>query len=294
MDDRNFLSQQFEAHHAHLRGVAYRMLGSLSEAEDAVQEAWLRVSRADASGVENLGGWLTTVVARVCLDMLRSRKARREDPLDGEHGERLAMIPGDADPEQEALLADSVGLAMLVVLDRLAPVERLAFVMHDVFGVTFEEIAAIIGRSPAAARQIASRARRRVQGERSAEAQDLAGQRAAVDAFIAALRAGDLGALVALLAPDVVARADAAAVRLGAAPELRGAQAAARQSLRLSRGARLARAALIDGTVGIVVAPRGQLLAALRFTFAGDRIAAFEAIADRESLRKLKIAIPAP
>src|SRR5437763_6093184 len=228
MDTQDWLTDRFEAHRAHLKAVAYRMLGSASEADDAVQEAWIRLSRAGADDVANLGGWLTTVVSRVCLDMLRSRSARREEPIDTPVPE---MGPGQAapvDPEQEALLADSVGSALLVVLETLAPAERLAFVLHDLFAVPFDEIAAIVGRSPAAARQLASRARRRVQGATADPIADRARQRAVVDAFLAASRGGDFTALLALLDPDVVLRADEAAVRTGnIAAEVRGAAAVA-------------------------------------------------------------------
>ena len=208
MDGDEWLAERFEANRTHLRAVAYRMLGSLSEADDAVQEAWLRLGRSDTSGVENLGGWLTTVVARVCLDMLRSRKARREEPLGAHVPEPIANREGGTDPEREAILADSVGLALLVVLDRLAPAERLAFVLHDMFAVPFDEIARIVGRTPTAARQLASRARRRVRGASTAPATDLTRQRDVVDAFLAALRSGDFDALLAVLDPDVVVRAD--------------------------------------------------------------------------------------
>ena len=217
MDEHDWLAERFEENRTHLRAVAYRMLGSLSEADDAVQESWLRLSRSDTSGVENLGGWLTTVVARVCLDMLRSRKSRREEPLDVHVPEPIVSREAGTDPEHEALLADSVGLALLVVLETLAPAERLAFVLHDMFAVPFDEIAPIVGRSPAAARQLASRARRRVQGcGRALPDADLTRQREVVDAFLAAARGGDFDALLAVLDPDVVLRADRAAVPAGA------------------------------------------------------------------------------
>ncbi|MDQ2943200.1 MAG: sigma-70 family RNA polymerase sigma factor, partial [Candidatus Dormibacteraeota bacterium] len=227
MDEHDRLAMRFEANRTHLRAVAYRMLGSLSEADDAVQEAWLRLSRSGTTGVENLSGWLTTVVARVCLDMLRSRKSRREEPL-GAPGPDPILSHGDGtDPEHEALLADSVGLALLVVLETLAPAERLAFVLHDMFAVPFDEIAPIVGRSPAAARQLASRARRRVQGAATVSKTDRTRQREIVDAFLAASREGNFAALLALLDPDVVLRSDDAAVRTGASPEVRGAAAVA-------------------------------------------------------------------
>ena len=232
MDEHDWLAERFEANRTHLRAVAYRMLGSLSEADDAVQEAWLRLSRSDTSGVENLGGWLTTVVARVCLDMLRSRKSRREEPLGAHVPEPIVSREDGIDPEHEALLADSVGLALLVVLETLAPAERLAFVLHDMFAVPFDEIAPIVGRSPAAARQLASRARRRVQGAATAPDADLTRQREVVDAFLAASRGGDFDALLAVLDPDVVLRADRAAVQAGASREVRGAAAVAEHASR--------------------------------------------------------------
>ena len=245
MQERDWLAEQFEQKRSHLKGVAYRMLGSLSEADDAVQESWLRLNRADTSGVENLGGWLTTVVARVCLDMLRSRKSRHEEPLET-HSPEPAVArrdkPARTDPEQEALLADSVGLALLVVLETLAPVERLAFVLHDMFDLPFDEIAGIVGRSPTATRQIASRARRRIQGKPTLPDADLRRQRKVVDAFLAAARSGDMQGLLALLDPDVVLRFDSFAVPAGASPELRGAAAVANRAV--IGGARAARPVL--------------------------------------------------
>ena len=288
MDDQEWLAQGFEANRAHLRAVAYRMLGSPSEADDAVQEAWLRLSRSDTSGVENLGGWLTTVVARVCLNMLSARSSRREEPL-GVHLPDPAGGPEDGiDPEREALLADSVGPALLVVLDALTPAERLAFVLHDLFAVPFDEIAAILGRSPAAARQLASRARRRVQGSAPDPAADRRRQRAVVDAFLAASRGGDFEALVALLDPDVVLRADPAAAQAGAAGELRGAQAVAGT---FSGRARFARPALVDGAAGAVWAPGGRPRVVFGFTIAGGRIVEIELLADPERLRQLDLEI---
>src|SRR6516225_1425889 len=244
MTESDWLAEGFEKNRTRLRAVAYRMLGSPSEADDAVQEAWLRFSRSDTSGVENLGGWLTTVVARVCLDMLRSRKARREESLDAHVPEQIVRPEEGIDPEQEALLADSVGLALQVVLDRLAPAERVAFVLHDMFDLPFGQIGPIVGRSPAAARQLASRARRRVRGAAMAPDADLARQREVVDAFLAASRGGDFGALVALLDPEVVLRADAAAVRSGAPGEVHGAAEVAGT---FSGRARAARPALVNG-----------------------------------------------
>jgi RNA polymerase sigma-70 factor (ECF subfamily) len=301
MNESDFLASQFEQNRSHLRAVAYRMLGSLSEADDAVQEAWLKLSRADASAVENLGGWLTTVVARVCLDMLRSRNARREDSLE-EHIEtpfdapppKPAAASRSLDPEQETLLAESVGLALLVVLDTLAPPERISFVLHDLFAVPFEEIAAIVGRSPAATRQLASRARRRVQGANTAAHADLAGQRKAVDAFLAALRAGDFSALVAVLDPNVVITSDAVAQPVEAMREIRGAENWAQGAIVAARGARAAHPALIDGEVGLVIAPKGRLFRVLRFTLARGKIAQIEVIGDPERLRQLSLAILAP
>jgi RNA polymerase sigma factor (sigma-70 family) len=297
MNEHDLLAAQFENNRSHLRAVAYRMLGSLTEADDAVQEAWLKLSRADASSVENLGGWLTTVVARVCLDMLRSRNARREDSIE-EHIEATPPKPAvrsrTLDPEQETLLAESVGLALLVVLDTLAPPERISFVLHDLFAVPFEEIATIIGRSPAATRQLASRARRRVQGASTATHPDLTSQRQAVDAFLAALRAGDFHALVAVLDPDVVITADAAAQPVEAMREVRGAENWAKGAIAAARGARAAHPALIDGAVGLVIAPGGRLFRALRFTLAHGKIARVEVIGDPERLRHLNLAILAP
>ena len=276
------MTERFEEHRAHLRGVAFRLLGSSSEADDAVQEAWLRLQRADTSDVANLRGWLTTVVARVCLDLLRSRASRREEPLDP----RTAGAARAPDAEKELVLADAVGLALLVVLDRLDPAERIAFVLHDLFAVPFDQISAIVGRSAEAARQLASRARRRVQGTPPPEV-DLAGQRAIVEAFIAALRAGDVEAVVAVLDPDVEVRtADGA----GGMRVMRGARTWANGATAFAHAMKLARAALVDGAVGLVMAPKGRLLRALRFTFSGGRIASAEVIMDRELLDRLEIA----
>lgn len=289
MDETKFLARQFEANRAHLRAVAYRMLGSLSEAEDAVQEAWLKLSRAGAGDVANLGGWLTTVVARVCLDHLRRRRSRREEPLETEDGpERPAGPESAPNPEQEAALADSVGLALLVVLQTLGPAERVAFVLHDMFDLTFDEIAPILGRTPATTRQLASRARRRVQGAPRSPAPDLARRRRVVDAFLAASRGGRFEDLLAVLDPGIVIRPDAAAMRAGAPGEIRGAEAVARFFLGRATGAR---PALIDGAVGAVVAPQGRLFLALSFTIAGDRITEIRAIADPERLRRLDLAV---
>jgi RNA polymerase sigma-70 factor (ECF subfamily) len=292
MDEHEWLAEQFEENRAHLRAVAYRMLGSISEADDAVQEAWLRLSRSDTSGIQNPGGWLTTVVTRVCLDMLRSRTSRREEPLGTRFSDPIVGRQEDGiDPEHEALLSDSVGLALLVVLETLSPAERLAFVLHDMFAVPFEEIAPIVGRSPAATRQLASRARRRVRGAAPVPDADLARQREVVDAFLAAARGGDFDALVAVLDPDVVLRSDRAAVHAGASTsrEVRGAPAVAR---RAAKGrARAARPALVNGEVGVVVAPRGRLLMVLGFTISGGKIVEIDAIADPERVRQLDLAL---
>jgi RNA polymerase sigma-70 factor (ECF subfamily) len=274
------LAQAFEAHRTHLRGVAFRMLGSASEADDAVQEAWLKLARSDAAAIDNLGGWLTTVVARVCLDMLRARKARREEPIE------VAPDLGGGDPERDAALADSVGLALLVVLDTLQPAERLAFVLHDLFGESFETIAAIVGRSPAAARQLASRARRRVQGQ-PPDAAALARQRELVQAFLTALRAGDFDGLIAVLDPDVVAHVEG---EPGTPPrEVRGAVTWAKGAVAFGRAAGAVELALVDGEAGLVFAPGGKVLRALRFTVDGDRIVDVEVITDPARIAQLAI-----
>jgi RNA polymerase sigma-70 factor (ECF subfamily) len=288
MDEHVRLAGRFEAHRPHLWAVAYRLLGSPSEAEDAVQEAWLRLSRSDAASVENLGGWLTTVVARLCLNMLQSRTSRREEPLDAQGAEPISGGPDGTDPEQEALLADAVGPALLIVLDMLAPAERLAFVLHDVFAVPFDEIAVIVGRSPAAARQLASRARRRVQGAAAVPNADLSRQRIVVDAFLAATRGGDFGALLALLDPDVVFRADHAAVQLGAPEEIRGAPAVA---TRFAGQAQAAKPALVDGAAGAVWAPGGRPRAVFSFTIKRRLIVAIDLLADPGRLRDLDLVI---
>jgi RNA polymerase sigma factor (sigma-70 family) len=284
MNETDWLTAQFEANRPHLRAVAYRMLGSLSEAEDAVQEGWLRLSRADTSAVENLGGWLTTVVGRVCLDMLRSRRTRREEPL--ENGVPEPVDGGD--PEHEAVLADSVGLALLVVLETLTPAERLAFVLHDMFAMPFDEIAPIVGRSTAAARQLASRARRRVQGAPAVP--DVERQREVVDAFLAASRRGDFAALVAVLDPDVVLRADSIAMNGGPAEVVLGAKAVAGQARMYSQRSAFSRTVLVNGEVGVVVAPRGHLLGVLTFSFGQGRITAINVLADPETLHGLELA----
>jgi RNA polymerase sigma-70 factor (ECF subfamily) len=288
MNEPEYLAERFEEHRTHLRAVAYRMLGSVSEVDDAVQEAWLRLSRADAMGIDNLGGWLTTVVARVCLDMLRSRQSRREEPFTPDVPEPVATGPRGSSPEQEALLADSVGLALLVVLDRLSPAERLAFVLHDMFAVPFEEIAPIVGRSAEAARQLASRARRRVRGGGAAPAPDLVRQREVVDAFLAALRGGDFEGLLAVLDPDLVVRADMAA---GAPAEIRGAAVWAKGAVAYGHLARLTRLALVNGAIGVVVAPRGRLVRALTFTIANGKITEIEVIGNAARLGELDVSI---
>jgi RNA polymerase sigma-70 factor, ECF subfamily len=301
MDDNDQLARRYEASRPRLRAMAYRMLGSLSDAEDAVQEGWMHASAAGAGGVANLEGWFTTIVARVCLDMLRSRKSRREDPLDPD--EAMASVAAAEGPESEAVLADSVGLALLVVLDTLPPAERVAFVLHDTFGLPFGEIAEITGRSPAAARQLASRARRRIHGgsEPGAPAgARLARQRQVVEAFLAATRGGDLAGLIAVLDPDVVLTSDAAAVPSGAARTIRGAQAVARGARVAARRSRYGRIALVNGAPGLVMAPGGRLVVALAFTFAenggdgGDKITGIDVIADAERLASLDIALLDP
>src|SRR5487761_653916 len=291
MDERDWLAQRFEENRSHLRAVAYRMLGSLSEADDAVQEAWLRLSRSATAGIENLGGWLTTVVARVCLDMLRSRASWREEPLGAHVPQPIANSEEGIDPEQEALLADSVGLALLVVLDRLTPAERLAFVLHDMFAVPFDEIASIVGRTPAAVRQLASRARRRVQGASTAPDADLTQQREVASAFLAALRAGDFEGLVAVLAPDVVVRVDEAAARPGAPREVRGARTWAKGALAFSQIVKFVQPALVNGSVGLVWAPHGRLLRVLSFTITRGKIVEIDILADPARLRQLDLAV---
>jgi RNA polymerase sigma factor (sigma-70 family) len=292
MDEHQWLVDQFEQKRAHLRGVAYRMLGSLCEADDAVQETWLRLSRAGAEGVENLGGWLTMVVARVCLDALRTRKSRSEESLDDQTHERGSFPESHglgANPEQEALLADSVGLALMVVLDTLGPTERLAFVLHDMFDLSFDEIAPIVGRSPMATRQLASRARRRVRGTNTVPNPQQSRQREVVEAFLHAARSGNFEALLSVLDPDVVLRTDPALLAPGAPLELRGAHDIATRAIKA--GARLARIALLNGDVGAVVAPRGHLKIAIQFTITDARIVKMEAIADPDRLRQINLAV---
>jgi RNA polymerase sigma factor (sigma-70 family) len=293
MDESEWLAERFEEHRTHLRAVAYRMLGSISEADDAVQDAWLRLDRAGADGVENLGGWLTTVVARVCLNMLRSRNARREESFGVHVPDPVVSTEGDRQPEQEALLADSVGLALLVVLDTLAPAERLAFVLHDMFDLPFEEIAPMVGRTPAATRQLASRARRRVKGaEVPAPGPDLVRQRAVVDAFFSAARGGDFDALVTVLDADAVLRIDAGAEFPAGSMVVDGAEAVARQTLTglastLARPAIELLPALVNGVPGVVVTLRGRPMTVIGFTIAAGRIAEIDAIADPERVRRI-------
>jgi RNA polymerase sigma factor (sigma-70 family) len=289
MNEPEWWAQQFEENRDHLRAVAYRMLGSASEADDAVQEAWLRLSRSDAGAIENFGGWLTTVVARVCLDALRARTSRREDALDTRASGAAVNRPSLSNPEQEALLADSVRLALLVMLDRLTPAERVSFVLHDMFDVSFDEIASIVGRSPAAARQLASRARRRVQGADSPPQADLHRQRQVVDAFLSALSAGDFEGLIAVLDPEVVVRIDAASSRPGAPREIHGAQAWAKGAFAFAQMARSSQLMLVDGTMGLVWAPRGRLSRVLKLTIGSGKIVAADIIANPARLRELQL-----
>jgi RNA polymerase sigma factor (sigma-70 family) len=289
MDDRDWLAERFEEHRYRLRAVAYRMLSSLSEADDAVQETWLRLSRTNASEVENIAGWLTTVVARVSLNMLRSRKTRREQPIGVHMPDPIVDRLDGTDPEHEALLADSVGLALLVVLETLSPAERLAFVLHDIFAVPFDEIAPIVDRSPEAARQLASRARRRVQGENAVSDADLDAQREVVDAFLAAARDGDFEALLAVLDPDVVLRADLGP--LGGSREVRGAAAVAGQSLAYSWLGLVVRPALVNGAVGAVSTRDGELFSVGGVTVRNRKIVAIDILADPERLRLLDLTI---
>ncbi len=288
MEKQDWLAEQFEANRSHLRAVAYRMLGSLNEADDAVQESWFRLSRTDTSEVENLTAWLTTVVGRVCLDLLRSRKSRREESIDADVTEVIAC---GENPEHEAMLADSVGLALLVVLDKLTPAERLAFVLHDMFAVSFDEIGSIVGRTPAAARQLASRARRRVQGVEAVPKADLRQQREVVDAFLTALRAGDFEGLLAVLDPDVFVHVDPGAGRPGAPTEIRGASNWAKGAVAFSRLARFVQPALVNGSVGLVVAPRGRLLRVSSFTIDGGKIVEVDVIADSARLGQLNLSV---
>jgi RNA polymerase sigma-70 factor (ECF subfamily) len=301
MNQHSWLTERFEENRPRLRGVAYRMLGSLTEAEDAVQEAWLRLNGVDPSTIENLGGWLTTVVSRVCLDMLRGRRLRREEIIDAPAVEPRAVRGEGADPEGEALLADSVGVALLVVLDTLTPAERLAFVLHDLFALPFNEIGTIVGRSPAAAKQLASRARRQVRGAPARSAASRTRQREVVEAFLRAVRAGDIDALLDVLDPDAVVRIDGASRMAGgaadAAPtmrELKGAAIWAPQMIAMSRGAHahFVQPALINGSAGVILAPRGKLSRVLTFTFASGKITEIDVIGDPARLRALEITVP--
>ncbi|MFD8380208.1 sigma-70 family RNA polymerase sigma factor [Streptomyces sp. NPDC059679] len=288
MSDKELLAQRFEEHRSHLRAVAYRMLGSLNEADDAVQETWLKLSRSDVSEVRNLGGWLTTVAGRVCLDMLRSRSSRREEPLPEQQDGPIRLPdpvvsgPGGVDPEQEMLVADSVGIALMIVLQTLSPAERLAFVLHDLFAVPFDEIAPILGRNSASTRQLASRARRRVEGAAPAADTDLARKREVVDAFLTASRGGDFDALLAVLDPDVVARSDGGVLR----PSLlrRGAQEVASQAITFARIAEAARPVLINGSPGVVSVAEGRVVSVMAFTIRGGRITALDILTDPERI----------
>jgi RNA polymerase sigma-70 factor (ECF subfamily) len=288
------LAPKFEENRSRLRAVAYRMLGSMNQAEDAVQEAWLRLSRSDASSIESIEAWLTTVVAHVCLDILRARKSRREETVEDADSRSVENRPAASDPEREALLADSVGLALLVILDRLNPAERLAFVLHDMFAVGFDEIASIIGRSPTAVRQLASRARRRVQGGTTFTSANVHEQRKIVDSFLSALRAGDVERLMNVLDPDALVRIDAASARPGAPREIHGAGNWARAAIAFSRSAgplQNIELALIDGRVGLMWAPAGRLSRVLRFAFKGAKIIEVDIIADPASLGALDLAV---
>ena len=289
VSDRDWQAREFEEHRAYLEAVAYRMLGSLSEAEDAVQDSWFRLNRSETNKVENMRGWLTTVVARVCLDMLRTRRARREDLVGTELPEPIVTLPANG-PEDETLLADSVGLALLVVLDTLTPAERLAFVLHDMFGMPFEEVAPIVERSPAATRQLASRARRRVRGATPTPDPDLTRQREVVDAFLAAARNGDFDALVEVLDPDVVFRADRGRSAVSGAPSIvTGAVAVAEQVLaRAPRFAGFARPVVVNGSAGLIVIPRDRPIAVIGFTVARGRIAEIDLVADPDKLTALR------
>lgn len=291
MHQSDWMADQFEAHRGHLRAVAYRMLGSLSEADDAVQEAWIRLNRSDSCAVDNLGGWLTTVVARICLDMLRSRKSRREESLDTPIPQIKIDITSWLDPEQEAIMADSVGRALLLVLDTLSPAERLAFVLHDVFAVPFEEIAPIVGRTTTAAKKLASRARLRIQGPSVASHADLIRQREIVEVFLAASRTGDMNALLAVLDPDVVRRADRLALPPEADLEVRGAQKVVTETITNSGLAQFARLAVVNGSVGLIVVLRRQLKLVICLTIKNKRIAEIDVIADSARLRNIKLSV---
>lgn len=287
MSEMNWLSERFEEHRSHLRSVAYRMLGSAAEADDAVQEAWIRVSRADASDVENVGGWLTTVVSRVCLNMLRSRTSRREDPIDAHVPDPIVSLDDGSQPEDETLMADSVGLALLVVLETLPPAERMAFVLRDMFGVSFEEIATIVDRSPAAARQLASRGRRRVRGAAPGPDQDLGARRRVVDAFFAAARSGDFDALIAVLDPNIVLRADFGPSAASAV--VRGADAVAGRAVMFADPARQLTPAVVNGGPGVLVTVDGRVVTVMAFTVIRGKVVAIEALGDRDRLARLEL-----
>ncbi|GGR13888.1 sigma-70 family RNA polymerase sigma factor [Streptomyces netropsis] len=294
MSENDLLARRFEEHRPHLRAVAYRMLGSLGDVDDAVQETWLKLSRSDVTAVENLGGWLTTVIGRVCLDMLRSRTTRRESPLHDDDGQvrlpdPVISGPDGLDPEQEILLADSVGIALLVVLETLAPAERLAFVLHDMFAVPFDEIAPVLGRTSASTRQLASRARRRVQGAAPAPDTDLAHRRRIVDAFLAASRGGDFDALVAVLDPEIVARSDGGTLRPGVIR--RGAADVASQAITFARFAEAAHPALVNGTPGVVAVAEGRVISVMAFTVQGDRITTLDILTDPERLARIDLSV---
>jgi RNA polymerase sigma-70 factor, ECF subfamily len=286
MHDDDWLTAEFEASRPRLHALAYRMLGSHAEADDAVQETWLRLRRNDPDEIQNVGGLLTTVVGRVCLDRLRSRRARPEDPVDDLATGAAPAVSQDADPLDEALLAESVGTALMVVLDRLGPAERVAFVLHDVFGVPFDDVAEILGRTPDSSRQLASRARRRLQGSSPDGRLDLVRQRDVVDAFLRAARGGDFDALMQLLDPDVVLVPDSAAIAMGSLREMRGAEAVANA---LSGGARGASLAIVDGVAAFVWAPGGQIRGVVRFTLGDDRIVAIDVTGDADRIRELDI-----
>jgi len=289
MDEENFLAEQFKANRSHLKSVAYRMLGSMSEAEDAVQETWLRLSRTEASDIRNMGGWLTTVISRVALDMLRARKSRREDPLGPSVAEPSISQTDPGGFEHEAMMADSVGLAMLVVLQQLTPAERIAFVLHDMFDLPFDDIAPIVDRTPEAARQLASRARRRVQGKPSPDEAELASNRSIVAAFLNASRTGDLRGLLAVLDPNVVMRADVAAMNLGAiSPDIRGSDAVAQA---FAGRARNAEVGLIDGAIGVIIAPEGKLRLVLQVVIRDRRIAEIRSVADKDTLAEMEMTV---
>jgi RNA polymerase sigma factor (sigma-70 family) len=291
VDELDWLTDRFEEHRGRLRAVAYRMLGSVAEADDAVQDAWLRVNRAGTSGVENLAGWLTTVVARVCLNVLRSREQRREEPLEVHVPDPIISREDGVDPEHEALLADSVGLALLVVLETLSAAERLAFVLHDMFAVPFDEIAPMIEKSPAATRQLASRARRRVQEQAAPPDPDIARQREVVNAFFAASREGDFDALVAVLDPDVILRSDGGLARARMTFVLNGSQTVAKQAITSARLSPFVRPALINGAAGVVVAANGRAMFVMAFTVTGGRIVAIEVLADPDRLRQIDLTV---